>query len=46
MTGRTDFIKEAEWADILTIWYVVVDEAYQALEHGGVDPNRASVIVR
>jgi hypothetical protein len=32
MTGRTDFITTAAWRDILTIWFVVVDEAYQALE--------------
>lgn len=36
MSGRTDFITEANWEDILTIWYVLVDTAYQALErqHG------------
>jgi hypothetical protein len=36
MTGRTDFITEANWVDILTIWYVLVDTAYEALEkhHG------------
>lgn len=32
MTGRTDFITEAKWVDILLIWYVLVDTAYQALE--------------
>ena len=32
MTGRTDFITEAKWEDILTIWPVRVDDAYQALE--------------
>lgn len=36
MTGRTDFITEAKWADILLIWLVTVDDAYQRLErrHG------------
>ncbi len=32
MTGRTDFITTADWTDILTMWFVLVDEAYQALE--------------
>jgi hypothetical protein len=36
MTGRTDFITEAKWADILLVWLVTVDDAYQRLErqHG------------
>lgn len=36
MTGRTDFITEARWVDIFTIWYFLVDTAYQTLEqrHG------------
>jgi hypothetical protein len=32
MTGLTDFITEARWADILLIWLVTVDDAYQRLE--------------
>lgn len=32
MTGLTDFITEANWADILTVWYALVDDAYQALQ--------------
>jgi hypothetical protein len=32
MTGLTDFITEANWEDILTIWLVLVDDAYQALQ--------------
>jgi len=32
MTGLTDFITDAQWEDILTVWYVVVDDAYKALE--------------
>jgi hypothetical protein len=32
MTGRTNFITDACWADILTIWFVLVDDAYQALQ--------------
>lgn len=37
MTGRTDFITDACWEDVWTIWYVLVDDAYQALEqhYGG-----------
>jgi hypothetical protein len=33
---RTDFITKANWVDILLIWYVLVDTAYQELEkaHG------------
>ena len=36
MTGLTDFITEGRWADILLIWLVTVDDAYQRLEqrHG------------
>lgn len=36
MTGRTDFITKALWADIILIWYCLVDDAYQSLEgqHG------------
>lgn len=33
MTGRTDFITEASWVDIFTIWYFLVDSAYQRLAH-------------
>ena len=33
MTGLTDFITQANWADILTVWLVLVDDAYQALEN-------------
>ena len=32
MTGLTDFITKAKWMDILTVWYVLVDDAYQALQ--------------
>lgn len=37
MMGLTDFITEANWKDIFTIWFVLIDDAYQALErqHGG-----------
>lgn len=31
MTGLTDFITEALWRDLLLVWYVLVDDAYQAL---------------
>jgi hypothetical protein len=31
MTGLTDYITAARWEDIFTIWYVLVDDAYQAL---------------
>src|SRR5688572_20433318 len=32
MTGLTDFITDAVWEDIFTIWFVLVDDAYGALE--------------
>src|SRR6476620_10627494 len=32
MTGLTDFITEAAWAHLLLAWFVVIDDAYQALE--------------
>ena len=32
MAGRTDFITDACWEDVWTIWYTLVDDAYQALE--------------
>jgi hypothetical protein len=37
MTGRTNFITEALWADIILIWYCLVDDAYKELEaiYGG-----------
>jgi hypothetical protein len=32
MTGRTDFITTAPWEDVMLIWYVLIDDGYQALE--------------
>lgn len=32
MIGRTNFITEACWADIMLIWFVLIDDAYQVLE--------------
>ena len=32
MTGRTDFITTARWVDVMLVWYVLIDDAYQALE--------------
>jgi len=31
MTGLTDYITEQKWEDIFTIWYVLIDDAYQHL---------------
>ena len=31
MIGLTDYITEAPWEDIFTIWYVLIDDAYQQL---------------
>lgn len=32
MAGRTDFITDARWEDVWTIWYTLVDDAYRVLE--------------
>lgn len=32
MTGLTDFITEAKWSDVFTVWFVVVDDAYELLQ--------------
>ena len=32
MTGRTDFITDAPWSDIILVWYCLVDDAYKQLE--------------
>jgi hypothetical protein len=31
MKGLTDYITERPWGDIITTWYVLVDDAYQRL---------------
>jgi hypothetical protein len=33
MTGLTDFITDAPWTHLLLLWFVLVDDAYQALAH-------------
>lgn len=33
MTGVTDFITQYRWHDIFTVWFVLVDDAYQCLQH-------------
>lgn len=45
MTGLTDFITEARWSDVFTVWFVLIDDAYQLLEarlghwrHAGPQP--------
>lgn len=32
MTGMIGFITDANWEDIFTIWFVLIDDAYQVLE--------------
>jgi hypothetical protein len=32
MAGRTDFITQARWSDIILVWYCLVDDAYKQLE--------------
>jgi hypothetical protein len=31
MNGLTDYITKANWVDVFTIWYVLIDDAYQRL---------------
>jgi hypothetical protein len=31
MNGLTNYITEQAWTDTVTLWYVLVDEAYQRL---------------
>jgi len=31
MTSLTDYITSCPWVDIFTVWYVLVDDAYQAV---------------
>jgi hypothetical protein len=31
MEGLTDFITQYRWEDIFTLWFVVIDDAHQAL---------------
>lgn len=39
MRGLTDYITQAAWSDILTVQYVLVDDAYQQLD-GHILPER------
>ncbi len=45
MHGLTDYITACEWADVFTVWYVLVDDAYQQLyrnvrlRHAGPSPR-------
>jgi hypothetical protein len=32
MVGLTNFITERDWEDVITLWYVLVDDAYKGLE--------------
>jgi len=41
MNGLTNFITEYEWEDIVTIWYVLVDDAYQHIVSHLSRPLRA-----
>lgn len=34
MRGLTDYITQCDWVDVFTVWYVLVDDAYQ-LRYGG-----------
>src|SRR5436190_21884458 len=33
MHGLTDYITECDWGDIFLVWFVMVDDTYQALYH-------------
>ena len=46
MHGLTDYLTECCWEDIIIAWYVLVDDAYEALQsfygawrHRGPDPG-------
>lgn len=32
MVGMTDFITSARWQDVFTVWFVLIDDSYRALE--------------
>jgi len=42
MNGLTDYITECPWTDIITTWYVLVDDAYRRLISIQSRPLRAS----
>jgi hypothetical protein len=42
MNGLTDYITQRPWVDIITTWYVLVDDAYQRLITKLYRPLRAS----
>jgi len=42
MNGLTDYITECSWTDIITTWYVLVDDAYRRLISVQNRPLRAS----
>lgn len=42
MNGMTDYITEQNWTDTITIWYVLVDDAYQRVTARMSAPLRAS----
>ena len=42
MNGMTDYITQQPWADTITAWYVLVDDAYQRLISQRGRPLRAS----
>lgn len=42
MKGLTNYISERPWSDIITAWYVRVDDSYQALVRQGGAPFRLS----
>ena len=42
MKGLTNYITERPWSDIITAWYVYVDDTYQALVTGRGAPFRIS----
>ncbi len=50
MRGLTNYITESQWDDILLVWFVLVDEAYQALgptsASAGQDHRHALVIAK
>ena len=41
MNGLTNYITEWKWCDIITTWYVLVDDAYQSVVENMPYPIRS-----
>jgi len=41
MNGLTNYITECNWSNIITIWYVLVDDMYQLIVENLSEPLRS-----